>query len=462
MPLDQRRTAEATILRWRSIGPAQWAAECLGATPTEQQHEAGRALVERRRVSIRSGHGTGKTAFLAWSILWFLSTHAPAKVPCTAPTGHQLSDVLWSELAQWHRVLCERMPALGREFEWLSEAFELRSHPKESFAVARTSRPEKPEALQGFHSANLLFLIDEASGIPDEVFQVAEGALSTAGAYVVMAANPTRMDGYFYDSHHRRRESWAPLHWDGEASPLVSQAYRDEMAAKYGRESAIYKIRVKGDFAGNPDGVIPLDLIESATVRKVKEFGPVRWGLDVARFGEDRTALAKRKGNTLLEPVKWWGGKDTMQVAGLIKREYDDTRAKPEAICIDVIGIGAGVVDRCLELKLPAIGVNVAESPSVQDRYNRLRDELWFEAREWFQRRDCAMPKDEALIAELTLPSYKILSNGKLQVESKDDLKKRGVTSPDLADAFCLTFAQGMTFASARMPDIVYDNSGIF
>jgi hypothetical protein len=438
---DGQAAARATISRWRAGGPALFAQQAMGAVPTDQQWEASKSLVTRRRVTIRSGHGTGKSAFDAWSILWFLTCYFPCKVPCTAPTAHQLQDVLWSELAKWHR----RMPAdLGLEFEWKSDRFELKAARSESFAVARTSRPEQPEALQGFHSDHILFLIDEASGIPDKVFEVAEGALSTEGAFVVMAGNPTRMDGYFYDSHHRMRERWAALHWDGEDSPLVAKDYVDDMAAKYGRDSAIFRIRVKGEFAGNPDGVIPLDWIESAYRRPVAPLGPIRWGVDVARFGEDESALAKRQGNTILEKTKTWSGKDTMQTAGLLKIEYDQTPSnlRPEAICVDVIGIGAGVVDRCRELGLPVVAVNVAETPAVTAQYNRLRDELWFEAREWFQRRDCTMPEDEALTAELTLPTFKVLSSGKKQVESKDELKKRS-KSPDRADAFCLTFAKG-------------------
>lgn len=456
-PDSEDQEAAATILRWREGGPALFAQEALGASPTDQQWEASRELVKSRRVSIRSGHGTGKSTFMAWTIIWGLVCFHPVKVPVTAPTGHQLADVLWAELEMWRRKL---PPVLAAEFEWKAERFERRDAPQEAFAAARTSRPEKPEALQGFHSENVIFIIDEASGIPEEVFQVAEGALSTEGAYVLMAANPTRMEGYFYDSHHKMRHRWSALHWNGEDSPLVSKSYVEDMATKYGEESAIYRIRVRGDFAGNPDGVIPLDFIEGAWTRDIRGTGPIRWGLDVARFGADRTALCKRHGNRMDEPVKSWTGKDTMQVAGLVKLEYEAAKVKPEAICIDVIGIGAGVVDRCKELKLPVIGVNVAESPSVQARYNRLRDELWFKAREWFQARDVGMVQDEALTAELTLPSYKILSNGKIQVESKEELKKRGVTSPDLADAFCLTFAQGASSAMRAQP-LRYNNAGI-
>lgn len=435
--------AQATIKRWRDGGPALFAMEALGAEPTEQQWEASKAIVERRRVSIRSGHGTGKSAFMAWCVLWFQSCYFPCKVPCTAPTAHQLNDVLWAEIAKWHRKLRDRYPELGNEFDWTSERFVLRTHPSESFAVARTARPENPEALQGFHSENILFLIDEASGVPEQVFQVAEGALSTSGAFVVMAANPTREDGYFYESHHKMRSSWSALHWNGEDSPMVSKDYIDGMRRKYGVDSAIYQVRVAGNFAAAVDGIIPLSWCEAAKERNVLPFvsAPVIWGLDVARFGDDSTALAKRKGNIQFEPTREWWGKDTMQTVGLIKQEYDRTDDKPDSINVDVIGIGAGVVDRGREIGLPMVGINVAESASADDRYNRLRDEIWFKGREWLEARDCKLCDDDALIGELTTARYQVLSSGKIKVEGKDEMKRRGVASPNRADAWLLTFA---------------------
>lgn len=446
MKLTQTQKA---ILRWRKGGPCQFAMEALGAKPTKQQWQASKALVERRRVSIRSGHGTGKSTFMAWCILWFLVCYFPAKVPATAPTSHQLEDVLWSEIAKWHRMLRERVPALGEGFEWSSGAYRLKSKPSESFAVARTSRPERPEALQGFHSDNILFLIDEASGVADNVFEVAEGALSTDGAFVVMAANPTRQSGYFFDSHHKMRAAWAALHWSGVDSPRVSREYIANMAKKYGERSPVYKVRVLGEFVGAADGVIALELCESARIREVVAIASAKtvWGVDVARFGDDSSALAKRKGNVQLEPVKEWWGKDTMQLAGLIKAEWDAAKEKdrPVAINVDVIGIGAGVVDRLKELDLPVVGVNVSESEAVNNKadrqFNRLRDELWWKSREWLEAKDCKLADDDELVAELTTPTYTILSNGLIKVEGKDEMKKRGVKSPNRADAWNNTFA---------------------
>jgi phage terminase large subunit len=143
----------------------------------------------------------------------------------------------------------------------------------------------------------------------------------------------------------------------------------------------------------------------------------------VARFGDDRTALAKRQANKLLEPIRWWHSTDLMATVGRIKGEYDQTHydTRPWAIFVDVIGLGASTRENCM----------------------RLRDELWFKGREWFQDRSCSMPQDEALIAELTTPTYTFSSTGKMVVESKADMKKRGLRSPDLADAFLLTFPGG-------------------
>lgn len=451
---DPQAEARAQIVRWREGGPALFAHEALGI-PREWddatkrgvqpwQWEASALLVKKRRLSIRSGHGVGKSAFLSWTILWFMSCYFPCKVPCTAPSAHQLSDVLWSELAKWHRVLTERMPELGGQFEWTTDEFRMRAAPKESFAAARTARAEKPEALQGFHSENLLIMADEASGVPDIIFEVGQGALSTPGAFAILTSNPTRLSGFFFDTHHKLRERWATLKVDGEESPLVGKQFREDIAHQYGRTSSVYAVRVKGDFPNSEDDVvIPLDLCESARVREVEPFGTIVWGVDVARFGVDRTTLVKRCDNATLEKHKAWGGVDTMQTSGRIYAEWIETPPdmRPVTILVDVIGIGAGVCDRLTELGLPVSGVNVGESAALHDQYVRLRDELWFNARKWFEKKHCYLADDETLIAELSLPKYKFTSNGKLQVESKDELKKRYPQSPDVADAFCLTFA---------------------
>lgn len=440
--------AAKTLRRWKT-SPIAFVTEAFGGPTLEPwQAEALRIIGERDRLSIRAGHGVGKTTFEAWCALWYLCTHYPCKVAIVANTEKQLTDAMWSELRSWVR----RMPPdLAAEFDISSERVTLKTSP-ESFITARTAPPEKPEALQGLHSEHMLFIIDEASGVIDKFFEVSLGALSTPGAKSILCGNPTRSTGFFYDTHHGLRHRWATMRVNCEDVPRA-RGHIEDIIAKFGKDSNAYRVRVLGEFPNTEDdAVIPLHLCEAAVIRQVEttQFKPV-WGLDVARFGDDQTALCKRRGNTVTEPIKCWRGKDTMQTAGLIVDEWrqTDERDRPSAILVDVIGLGAGVVDRLRELGLPCRGINVGEAASASDRYMRLRDEAWFKAREWLMAGDCKLPDDQALIAELTAPHYRIESSGKIKVESKDDLKKRGLNSPDLADAFILTLLGGLD----RVPD---------
>ena len=429
--------------------PVMFVETVLGVTPQKWQAEALRAVARNDRVSIASGHGVGKTAFQSWLVLWWLMTHYPCKIAVTANTAHQLSDVLWTEIDKWARKLPETWKDL---LDFKSDKISLKGS-SDSFAVARTSRRENPEALQGFHSENMLFLCEEASGIPDVVFQVGEGAMSTAGAKTVMCGNPTRSEGFFYDSHHGQRSKWHAMTVSCEDAPTtVSPEFLENMKEKYGEDSNVYRVRVLGQFPTQSDDVLlPLYLVEEATKRDVEASPttPVVWGVDVARFGGDRSAVAKRQGQVLLEPIKTYQGRDLMEMAGIVLSEYEACpyMLRPVAIYIDAIGIGAGLADRLRELDLPAVAVQVSESASLKERFNRLRDELFWNTREWFEARDCHIPEDQTLIQELTAVRYSYLSSGKLKIESKDEMKRRGQRSPDVADAFVLTFAESGAIA---------------
>jgi hypothetical protein len=422
--------------------PALFVETVLQATPQRWQAQALDAIAKHDRVAIKSGHGVGKTAFESWVVLWWLMTHYPCKVAVTANSAHQLSDVLWTEIDRWAR----NMPQAFKDLlEFKSDKISLKG-ATDSFAVARTSRRENPESLAGFHSPHMLFVVEEASGVPNVIFETASGALSTPGAKIIMCGNPTRSDGYFYDAFHGDRDKWRCITVSCEEGEYVDPKFIAEMAEKYGDESNVFKVRVLGEFPTQSDDVLlPLHLIEDAVTRDV-EAGPttpVVWGLDVARFGGDRSALAKRQGNVLIEPIKTWQNKDLMELAGIVLSEYDAVpySQRPQAIYIDAIGLGAGLADRLRELDMPAVAVSVSETASLKDRFNRLRDELFWGAREWFEARDCHIPDDGTLMAELSGIRYKYLSTGKLKVESKDEMKRRGQRSPDVADAFVLTFA---------------------
>jgi phage terminase large subunit len=418
------------------VGPEVWQATVL--------RDVGRAITEgKRRFSVRSGHGSGKSTLQAWLILWAVLFRQPCKVPVTANSQDQLRDVVFAEIAGWWRRL---PPFLKDMIDVTTERVVNKADPEGAFAVARTARPERPEALQGFHAPNLFFFVEEASGIDDIIFETAGGALSSEHAWLFLFGNPTRTSGYFFRSHHENRGQFRTYHVPCQHSSRVSPTYPEEVAREYGEQSNVYRVRVLGDFpTSEDDSVIPLGLLLAAYDREVLPSDHAMvWGLDVARFGDDTTALAKRRGNVLIEPVREWRKLDLMQTAGIIAREYSEAAERPAAINVDVIGLGAGVVDRLRELGLPVRGINVGESPALDpQRYMRLRDELWFKVRDWFESRAVTMPKDEALTAELVAPKYKLESSGKLKVESKDEMKRRGVKSPNKADALCLTFAGG-------------------
>ncbi len=421
----------------------------IGAEPTEQQAQLMSAVSNPgAHVSVRSGHGPGKTTGLAWLIVWFVSLYPDSRVPCTAPTGHQLHDLLWPEVSKWHNKL---HPLWKRDLIVTSDKIFVKDAPKTQYAVARTARPENPEALQGFHAKNLLFLLDEASGIPEPIFETAEGALSTPGARVVMTSNPTRTEGYFYRSHNEERRYWTTLHFSSLESPLVAEDYVEKMKARYGEDSNIYKVRVLGEFPeASEDVVIPLPWVESSIGRDI-EFPTSKRiaGLDVARFGDDATSFLVRQGGDI-DYMDQWRNKDLMETVGRVANAYKEGRF--DAVHVDAIGLGGGVVDRLREMNIPVFGVNVAETAAQQEKFNRLRDQLWWAARDYFESKqsritpapDNSQMLIDDLIGQLTSIRYGFTSNGKLRIESKDEMKKRGLESPNMADALCLTFAEGI------------------
>lgn len=437
--MSQKNPFTEFLARYRN-DPVRFVKEMLGITPDAWQISLLEAVAaSERRISVRSGHGVGKSAVLAWTALWFALTRYPSKCVMTAPSSTQLFDALFAEL----RGQVNNLPPFLKELLVVTaDKISLKAAPDEVFISARTSRAETPEALQGIHSAHVLLLVDEASGVPAPVFEAASGSMSAHNATTILTGNPTRGTGFFYDSHTRMADQWKVFHVSCTDSPRVSPEFVEEMKLRYGEDSNAYRVRVLGEFPrSDDDTIISLDLAESACTRDVSgsPTADLVWGLDVARFGGDRSCLVRRQGNLCLD-IKTWRNLDLMQLCGAVKAEYDIAEPKPVSIMVDAIGMGAGVVDRLRELGLPVLGVNVSESPSIGN-YRNLRAELWYRARDWLAKRDCKLPKDDTLIAELTSVRYLFSSSGKVQVESKDDMKRRGLSSPDVADAFILTFA---------------------
>lgn len=437
---NELELAHGTILRWRD-DPVAFVWEVFGVMPNFQQVEALEAIKLHNRVSAMSGHGVGKTTILVWAIIWWMSTRYPVKVAATSPSSHQLYDILWADIRMWLR---RAIPAIAAQFVVKMDRVEFVGGG-DSFASARTARKETPDALQGFHSENMLFITDEASGVDDIIFETASGALSTPGAKLILTGNPTKASGYFARSH-LPGSTFHKLHFSSEDSPLVSKAWIEEMAATYGRDSNAYRVRVLGlPPTSDEDTLISIELLEAAANRDIDIplINPV-WGVDVARYGADRSVILERFPRGIVTPAEVYSGLSTMELAGRVMHKWEKTLVpmRPRRIFVDSIGLGSGVVDRLIELGLPAVGVNVSEiAATVSDMVLKLRDELWFNTLKWLETREVVIRNNPVLISELSAIRKGYTSSGKMRVESKDDMKRRGLRSPDIGDAFVLTFA---------------------
>lgn len=428
--------------------PVKFAREVIGMDPDDWQCELLEAVAnpEIRRVTCRSGHGVGKSSAVAMAAIWHVLMRVPSKTVVTAPTSAQLFDACFAEM----KNIAKRLkPPFDDLLEIKSDRIELKSSPESTFISCRTSRQEQPEALAGVHSPSTLLLADESSGIPESVFEAASGSMSGIHATTVLTGNPTRNTGFFYDTHNRLKENWYTMHVSCIDSKRVSDDFVNDMKNRYGEDSPAYHVRVLGNFPpSESDTVIPVSLIDHAMKNdiKVHEDTVSIWALDVARQGNDSSVLCKRQG-PIIHPLTVWNNLDLMQLTGAVKAEYDavSMSKKPVEIIVDSAGLGAGVLDRLRELGLPARGLNVAERSIQKETYINLRAELWFKCKSWLEGMDVKIPHDDRLWAELAAPRYHFTSSGKIQVESKEAMKKRGINSPDRADAVCLSLANEMT-----------------
>lgn len=435
---DIRTAFEAFVEEYRDH-PVKFVELVLEAKPLPWQKDFLNAIASgERRISVRAGHGVGKSTACSWALIWHLLTRFPQKAICTAPTAGQLFDALFSEVKHWINRL---PPSLRDAIEVYSDRIVQKGTPESSFISARTSSAERPEALAGVHSEHVLLICDEASAIPEAVFESAAGSMSGHSATTILIGNPTRNTGLFFRTHHSLSSDWKTMHVSCLDNPLVAHDFIEQIKATYGEGSNAYRVRVLGEFALRDDDVlIPAELVDGAMQRDVvlNTSEPLIYGVDVARFGDDRTVICKRQGN-LVVGFKHWSGEDLMGTVGRIVHEA--SLDKPEEICVDSIGLGGGVADRLRELGHNVRDVNVSESAALNQQAARLRDELWMAAKDWLDTRAVKLPKDDDLRAELTGPTYNFTSNGKIKVEGKSEMKRRGMRSPDLADALCLTFA---------------------
>ncbi len=468
----QRRAAKIKqgVARYYA-DPVGFANDCInwgdGDGLTFYQEESLGALPERKREAVRGPHGLGKSSEAAIAVLWFALTRDAAgvdwKVVTTAGSWHQLTQYTWPEIHKWSGKLRWDKVRDGRPF---SRAHELQNlNLRLSHGAAFAAASANAALIEGAHADSLLFVYDEAKAIPAGTFDACEGAFSGAGeggteAFALALSTPGQPQGRFYDicKHKPGYEDWHPVHVtleDAMAAGRITEEWADQRARQWGIESAIYQNRVLGEFyASDEDSVIPLSWAEAAVARwhAWDEAGrpdagrPRTVGVDVASTGTDRTVLAIRNGPVITE-LRRSVKEDTMATTGRTKAvlDADDSRTA----VVDVIGIGTGVVDRLREMHAKVVAFNAAGASKAKDstrefRFINKRSESYWKLREALDLSgdpDICLPDDEMLLGDLTAPQWAVTSAGRIQVESKDDIRKRLGRSTDDGDAVTMAFS---------------------
>jgi hypothetical protein len=427
-----------------ATGPEPWQSSLLarvrdGLSPTE-------AL----QVATTSGHGVGKSALVAWLILWAMSTGVDTRGVITANTETQLRTKTWAELAKWYRLF------IGREL-FRYEATCIFSRDREHEKTWRIDMvpwsERNTEAFAGLHNKGrrILVVFDEASSIPDVIWETTEGALTDSDTEIIWAVfgNPTRNTGRFKECFPggRYAHRWLTQAVDSRQVSLTDKDQISRWIHDYGYDSDFVRVRVRGMFprAGTLQ-FISSELVAEAALREVQTHlhDPLILGVDVARFGDDASVIYIRKGRDgRTHPPIVLRGLDTMQLAARVAEEH--IRFGADAIFIDGGGVGGGVVDRCRQLQVPVFEIQFGGRPDRPDasaeavRYANKRAEIWGFMREWL--RHGAIPDDNQLHAELVGPEYAFNARDEIQLERKEDMKRRGLASPDIADALALTFS---------------------
>jgi len=435
-----------------SRDPVLFSREVLLFEPDDWQVEVLKDLATSNKVSVRSGQGVGKTGLEAVTLLWFLCCFPYARVVATAPTRQQLNDVLWAEISKWQ----SKSPLLKILLKWTKTRICMSGQEERWFAVARTAT--KPENMQGFHEDNMLFIVDEASGVADPIMEAIMGTLSGGNNKLLMCGNPTKTTGTFHDSFYADRS----LYKCHKVSSLDSQRTNKDniksLIKKFGKDSNVVRVRIFGEFPLQDDDVfMPLSIVEQGRLNEVnQEPYAIDIGVDVARFGDDETVIAIKVGDVIL-PLICKKKQDTVTTAKEVVAKCIELRKVYKYmgniyVKIDDTGVGGGVTDRIKEIKqleyyewLKVVAINFATK--VNDYYyDDITTYIWAHTKDRLVEGTIRLPNDSDLIGQLSVRKKLFTERGKIKLESKKDMKARGLPSPDKADAVTLaifTVAKG-------------------
>lgn len=450
-PWDTNKSIQIVELSepWKSkyntkYGPDRWACEFLDdlGKLTQKHNFDGITPVPPVRMAVTSGHGVGKSALTAWLVNWIMSTRPFSQGTVTANTSAQLETKTWAQIAKWAKLSITadwfnvnrgrgsmRMTKVGHEESW--------------FCSAQTCRENNSEAFAGQHaaSATSFYINDEASAVPDKIFEVQEGGLTDGEPMQFSFGNPTRNSGRFRECWRNRRHRWKTYQIDSRDVKITNKDLLNEMIADEGIDSDFVKVRILGVFPSQSTRqFISEDDVDAAYGRHIRKesfsFAPVILGVDPAWTGEDEFVVWLRQGIYSRKLLSVQKNDNDIHMASLIAKYEDEYRA----VCVNVdLGFGTGIVSYGNTMGRGWNLVNFSSKPIDPGCINK-RAEIWREMRDWLKAGG-SIPKDDILRVDLTSPEIVPRIDGKLQLESKESMKKRGMPSPNRADALALTFA---------------------
>lgn len=464
------------------FGPGVWACEFLDRLGRDIKARGfdGKHAVEPIQYAVASGHGIGKSVMVAWLIKFIMDTRPFCRGTVTANTADQLRSKTWAELGKWH---AKSLTAPRFEYRTGRGSMSLfhREAPNTWFVNAVTCREENSEAFAGQHAANStsFYIFDEASGIPGIIYKVRAGGLTDGEPMTFDFGNPTRNSGDFFEECEGNQSHRVyHINIDSRDVEITNKEYNQRLIDDYGEDSDFVRVRVKGQFPSRGSTqFIPAEDVVAAMDRELalkpldnaSRYGALVIGVDPARFGDDESVIKARIGDDARSwPAKRYKGLDTVQLVGRVietVHEFAAIGLPVAGLFVDGVGLGAGVVDQLRHLGYNPIEVQSAGSATDKKTYRRKGDEMWAAMRDHLKTRLClprlgsreAKDADQGVSNEAADLRTQLISremgftkSGQIQLESKDDMKKRGLSSPDVADALALTYAQEV---AANLPN---------
>ncbi len=440
-------------------GPRKWQREVLRDLAEHIKQNGGKIDFDTLRMAVSSGRGIGKSALVSWLVIWMLSTRIGSTTLVSANSEAQLRSVTWAEITKWlsmslnshwFEVSATRvLPA-----KWVAELVErdLKMGTRYWSVEGRLWSAENPDAYAGVHNySGVMLIFDEASGIDDSIWSVASGFFTenTPHRFWLAFSNPRRNTGYFYECFNSKRDFWRNKIVDARSVEGTDKQVYQQIIDEYGADSSQAHVEVYGQFPNaNDDQFISASTVDEAMVRDryKDQSAPIVIGVDPARFGADSTVIAVRQGRDIIA-LRKHKGDDTMETVGRVIEAIEEY--KPAMVVIDEGGLGAGVVDRLKEQRYKVKGVNFGNKSKNPMMWGNKRAEMWGEMREWLK--TASIPHDRYLKTDLISPMMKPDSKGTIFLESKKDMKSRGLASPDSADAIAVTFAFPVAHREARV-----------